>query len=58
MDIAALSIASSQNNLITQVSASVLAMNMDTIENTGAGLVKMMEQSVNPNLGQSVDIRI
>lgn len=58
MDIAALSIASNQVNVMTQVNTAVLSMNLDTIEQVGENIVKLMEQSVTPHLGQSIDISI
>lgn len=45
-------------SLPLQVSATVLAKNLDVIEQTGASMIQMMEQSVNPELGQSIDVRI
>lgn len=58
MDIAALSMAMSQQQVMTEVSMGVLKMSMDTSETMGDGMVKMMESSVTPNLGQSVDITL
>lgn len=58
MDIAALSMASSQINLSTQVSTAVLSMSLDTVEQSGEGMIKMMEQSVHPSLGQNIDIQL
>lgn len=53
--------AASQANPATvqgQVSISVLKMSLDQVEETGAFMIKMMEQSVNPGLGQNIDVRI
>lgn len=58
MDIAALSMAQSQANLMSAVNVSVLSMSLDSIEESGASMIKMMEQSVNPELGQSIDIKL
>lgn len=58
MDITALSPSLSQANLMTQVSTSVLKLSMDTVEQSMEGMVKMMETSVNPELGSNIDIRI
>jgi hypothetical protein len=58
MDIPALSIASSQATVMTQVNTAVLSMNLDTIEQAGESMVKLMEQSVAPHLGQNIDISI
>lgn len=65
MDIPALSIAMSQSQVMTQASAAVLAMTLDTVEQQGAGLMELMqvpaqemELSVHPNLGANIDISI
>lgn len=58
MDITALSTGLSQANLMTQVSASVLKLSMDTVEQSMDNMIKMMETSVNPNLGGTIDISI
>lgn len=58
MDITALSSGLSQANLMTQVSASVLKLSMDTVEQSMDNMIKMMETSVNPNLGGTIDISI
>lgn len=58
MDIAALSMAMAQNNVITQASTQVLKLSMEQAETTGDQLSKMMELSVNPGLGANLDVRI
>lgn len=58
MDIAELSMGQSQSALMYQVGVAVTKMSMDTAEVAGANLVKMMEQSVNPNVGSNIDIRL
>lgn len=58
MDIAALSMALAQNNVLTQASTQVLKMTMEQTEATSAELTKMMELSVNPGLGSNLDVRI
>ncbi|MNE71745.1 hypothetical protein D3C81_1641740 [compost metagenome] len=57
MDIAALSIGLSQSNLKQAVNISVLKMSKDQAEINGQALIKMMEQSVQPNLGGNIDIK-
>lgn len=42
----------------TDISVAVLARNLDTIEKLGQSMIKMMEQSVAPHLGQNIDIRV
>lgn len=65
MDIAALSMGLSQMKVAQQAGMSVLKMAMDTAEVQAVDLTQMldvntkiMEQSVNPNLGKAIDIRL
>ncbi len=58
MDIAAISMAMSQQNLMTNINVALLSQSLDTVETMGTDMVKMMEQSVQPNLGQNIDITI
>lgn len=58
MDIASLSTAISQQNLLTQVSVAVLDKTLETVSDSSQSLTKMMEQSVQPELGQNIDICI
>lgn len=62
MDIAGVSTALSQVNLMSQVSTAVLSKAMDTNEALGQGVVQIldsaMELSVNPDVGANIDIRI
>lgn len=58
MDIASLSTALSTNRLQTQISVAMLSKSMETTETLGDNMVKMMEQSVQPYLGQHVDINV
>lgn len=57
MDIAALSTALSQMKLANEVGASVMKMAMNTSEVQAEGLTRIMEQSVNPHIGGSIDIK-
>jgi len=56
MDIAALSISLAQSNLSQAVGISVLKMATDQSTDIAQQLVKMMELSVQPNLGGNLDI--
>lgn len=58
MDIAGLSTNLSTINVVNDVQVAVLRQSLDTLETSGDGLTKMMEASVNPELGQNIDIRI
>ncbi len=57
MDIAALSIVMAQSNLKQAVGISVLKMSKDQAGGDTQALVKMLEQSVQPNLGGTIDIK-
>ena len=41
-----------------EVGVSVLKMAMDSVEVQAVGLTKMMEQSVTPHLGGSIDVSL
>lgn len=58
MDIAGLSMGLSQMKIAQEASTSVLKMAMDTSEEQMADLTKMMETSVNPHVGGSIDISL
>lgn len=65
MDIAALSIGLGQMKVAQQASISVMKMAMDTGKMQMNDMVKMiqektkiMEQSINPHLGKTIDIRL
>ena len=56
--IADYSMANAQVSIMQKISTQMLAKTLDTMEAEGAQLTKMMEQSVTPNLGQNIDVRI
>ena len=58
MDITAYAMMNSQIQIQQGVNTQVLKKTMDLQEAQGSQLVQMMEQSVNPVLGQNIDIRI
>lgn len=41
-----------------EIGTLVMAKCLDTAETSGQNMVKMMEQSVNPNLGQNIDFKV
>lgn len=58
MDITALSTALQMSQLNFDVGVAVLDNSLELIEDLGEGMIKIMESSVNPNLGQNIDISI
>lgn len=58
MDIAALSMGLSQMRIAQEASMSVMKMAMETAELETEDLTKMMEQSVVPHLGGSIDLSL
>lgn len=58
MDIAALSISMKQASLYQQVGIALTKKVMDTNEGNLQALMKIMELSVNPNLGKNIDISV
>ena len=57
MDIAALSMALSQMNVRTEANVSIMKKTIDQAETNGQDVVKMLEQSVQPHIGGSVDLK-
>lgn len=58
MDIAALSMELSSASLLSQASTAVLAKSIKQAEITGQNMMKVLECSVTPHLGQTVDLTI
>lgn len=63
MDIAGLSVALSQNTVLTKVGTAVLDKTLDTNEVLGQNLVSMidaaaLERSVNPHIGSNFDMLV
>ena len=56
MDIASLSTALSMTQVRNDFGAIMLGKQLDTMENMGDSMIKLMEQSVNPNVGQNIDV--
>ncbi len=48
----------SPGSLSEAISVKMLENNMEQVEAMNVQLVKMMEQSVNPNVGGNIDVRI
>ena len=57
MDIAALSMALSQMNVRQEASVLVTKKAMDLAETNSASVVKMLEQTVQPHIGGSLDLK-
>ena len=55
MDIASLSMAMSTSMVNSDVGIAVLGKSLDSITQAGEGMLKIMESSVTPNLGQNID---
>lgn len=58
MNIGSIPVSTSQPVNSITVGLAILAKSLSTIETAGQNMIKMMEQSVQPNLGNSVDIRV
>ena len=63
MDIAGLSVALSQNTVLTKVGTAVLDKALDTNEVLGQNLVSMidaaaLERSINPHIGSNFDMLV
>ncbi len=57
-NITPLAMAMSASKAQTEVGTAVLAKNLDSFEESGAAMVKMMEQSVSPHLGGNFDMSV
>ena len=57
MDIAALSMSLSQMNVRQEASVLVTKKAMDQAETNSSSVVKMLEQSVQPHIGGSLDLK-
>ena len=58
MSIASLSTEMAMSKTMSAVSTSVMKQTMDTNETMGAEMVKMMENSVTPHLGNNIDVKV
>ena len=61
MDIQGLSLASialSSANVNTDIGMALLSKSLEATDETGAAMIEMLEKSVNPMVGQNIDIRI
>lgn len=58
MNIGSLSIPTSSPLTRLDVDVAVLSKSLDTIEQLGQSMIKMMEQSVSPHLGQNIDLMV
>ena len=58
MSIASLSTELAMSKTMSAVSTAVMKQTMDTNEVLGTEMVKMMEKSVTPHLGNNVDVKL
>jgi len=58
MTIQSLPIATNPTVSNSSIGVAVMAKSLDSAETAGQGIVQMMEQSVNPNLGQTIDMKL
>ena len=58
MDISALSSLASTTSAASAIEVALLKKAMDTFEDTGNDMVRMIEASVTPYLGQNIDISL
>ena len=62
MDIPSLSMALSQNRVLTDVGVAMLSKNLDFMKDVGSNFAEQIdsvsELSVNPNVGSNIDIRL
>ncbi|ENJ9652631.1 TPA: YjfB family protein [Clostridium botulinum] len=57
MDIGGLSMSLNQGKLAQAVSLSLMKITMNTAKENAVQMTEMIKESVNPNLGQNIDLR-
>ncbi len=58
MNISSLPIVTSPTISNPTIGTAVMAKSLDTAKIAGQNMIKMMEMSVNPNLGANIDLRV
>lgn len=58
MDIAALSMSMAAQDLGMQISTQVLDMSLNTYQDAGDSMQKMLEMAVNPSVGGNIDLSV
>lgn len=58
MDVAAVSVLMKQGQVMQQVGTAVMKKAMESAEMSTEALLQVLEQSVQPNLGQNIDIKL
>jgi len=58
MDIPALSMYMAQSQTLSSVGMAVLDQSLETTQDMGSDMTKLLEQSVSPNLGGTIDISL
>ena len=53
-----ISLSVSGTSNMNAIDTALLPKSLDAVETNGAMLTQMMEQSVNPNIGANIDIRL
>lgn len=57
-DIASMSMVMSQNKVMESVGTAIMAKALDTYADNGSAMTKMMELSVNPDIGANFDMSV
>lgn len=58
MQVASIPLPTNPSVTSIDVGVAVLSKNLDVIEELGQSMIKMMEQSVSPHLGQNIDLTV
>ncbi|MCR5518486.1 MAG: YjfB family protein [Lachnospiraceae bacterium] len=58
MDIPSLSIGMHTSQVMNEFSIKMLDKSLDQLQQTGDGMMKVLEASVTPNLGQNFDMQV
>lgn len=58
MTITSLPIVTNPTVAYQEIGVAVMAKSLDSAEQAGQGMIQILEQSVNPYLGQNIDMRV
>lgn len=58
MDVGSVSTAMSMDQVMNEVAFAIMDKSLETVQTVGDSMIKMLEASVNPNLGQNIDYSV
>lgn len=58
MTISGINLSTINTNVHNDIDIAMLKKSLESIDNSGSNTIKMMEQSVNPNIGSNFDVSV